>query len=227
METHVHQFKAVLERNGCGGPMDNRMIEQDSELHLEWYALRTRHQHEKVAATCLANKSFEIYLPLYETVRQWKGRKKRLSLPLFPCYVFLRGNPRRWREVVTSPGVQDFVQFCGRAATIPEAEIESIRRVLVAPLQAEPHAFLNCGDWVRIKSGPLSGIEGILVRKKNLFRLVVTVEMIGKSVSVEVDSTTVERIYYKREMSRASGGLPLTSIASCDDQRMGAAYSAA
>jgi transcription antitermination factor NusG len=205
--------------------MDNPTIETESQLGLEWYGLRTRHQHEKVAATSLSNKGFDVFLPLYDTVRQWKGRKKCLSLPLFPCYVFLRGNLGRWREVVTSPGVQDFVQFCGRAARIPEEEINSIKRILGTSLQAEPHVFLNCGDWVKVISGPLNGVEGILVRKKNLFRLVLTVEMIGKAVSVEVDSTTVERIHYKREMPLASRGPSLSSIdLPRDDQRICSAY---
>jgi transcription antitermination factor NusG len=206
--------------------MDNRVMAQNFDPELEWYALRTRHQHEKVAATSLANKKFEIFLPLYETIRQWKGRKKRLSLPLFPGYIFLHGGLRRWREVVTTPGVHGLVQLGSRAAVIPEDEIESIRRVLNGPFQAEPNAFLKCGDWVRVKSGALNGIEGILVRKKNLFRLVLSVEMIGKSVSVEVDSTTVERVYDKREALQPAGRLPLSSSGPLrHDQAIGASYS--
>jgi len=205
--------------------MQNQATAENLGLNLEWYALRTRHQHEKVAAASLSNKKFEIFLPLYETVRQWKGRKKRLSLPLFPGYLFLRGSLHRWREVVTSPGIHGFVQFGSQAATIPDIEIESLRRVLGTSLQAEPYAFLNCGDWVRVKSGPLNGIEGILVRKKNLFRLVLSVDLIGKSVCVEVDSTSVEQVYRRKESARAAMRLePKTIVAPCGEQRLGPGY---
>jgi len=184
-----------MEHYGAGG----------SELEVGWYAIRTGHQHEKVAATALICKEFEVFLPLWETVRQWKGRKKRLSLPLFPGYVFLRGTLQRWRDVVTTPGVRGFVQLGSRAAGIPNEEIEAVRRVLNSSFHAEPSAFLNCGDWVRVKWGPLMGIEGILVRKKTEFRMVLSVEMIGRSISVEVDSCMVERISVKKEAHEVEG----------------------
>ena len=166
----------------------------DANVDLAWYALRTRHQHEKVAATSLSNKGFEIFLPLYEAVRQRKDRIKRLSLPLFPCYVFMHGNLRRSLDVVTTPGIQGFVMMGSRAAAIPESEIEAVRRVVNGSFQAEQCPFLQCGDRVRVKSGPLNGIEGILVRKKNHLRLVLSVGILGKSVSVEVDSTSIDRV---------------------------------
>lgn len=170
--------------------------EPNCSLDQAWYALRTRHQHEKVAAASLSNKDFETFVPLYDSVRQWKGRKKLLSLPLFPCYIFLRGGIQRWRDVVTTPGVQGFVEIAGRAAVVPEAEIEAVRRVVNGTFQAEPCAwpYLECGESVRVKSGPLAGIEGILVRKRNQLRLVLSVEMLGKAVSIEVDSTAVEPV---------------------------------
>jgi transcription antitermination factor NusG len=166
----------------------------DSTVDLAWYALRTRHQHEKVAATSLSNKGFEIFLPLYETIRQKKDRTKRLSLPLFPCYIFMRGSLRRRLDVVTTPGIQGFVLMGSRAAVIPEPEIEAVRRVVNGAFQAERCSFLQCGDRVRVKSGPLTGIEGILVRKKNHLRLVLSVGILGKSVSVEVDSSAIDRV---------------------------------
>jgi transcription antitermination factor NusG len=181
------------------------MTADGNELDMCWYALRTKHQHEKVATVALSNKNFEVFLPLYESVRRWRDRKKLLSLPLFPGYLFLWGTLRRWQEVVTTPGVRGFVQLGSRAAVIPEAEIESVRRVLNGSFHAEPCAFLNSGDWVRVRSGPLSGIEGVLVRKKSAFRLVLSVDMIGRSVSVELDSNIVERIGSSRETGRLPG----------------------
>lgn len=174
--------------------MNDQMTESESCSELAWYALRTRHQHEKVAAASLSNKRFEIFVPLYESQRKWKGRKKLLSLPLFPCYIFIRGGVRRRRDVVTTPGVQGFVEIAGRAAVIPDPEIDAVRRVVSGSFQAESCPFLECGERVRVNSGPLMGIEGILVRKKNHLRLVLSVGMLGKAVSIEVDSSVVERV---------------------------------
>lgn len=167
---------------------------QDCESELVWYALRTRYQHEKMAAESLVNKRFVTFLPLYQAVRRWKDRTKRLSLPLFPGYLFVRGGLRRWRDVVTTPGIRGLVKVGDQAASVPEAEIEAIRRVVDSPMAAEPCPFIKCGDWVEVKVGPLAGLRGILVRKKNQFRLVLSIEMLGKAVAVEVDAMMVERL---------------------------------
>lgn len=159
-----------------------------------WHAIYTRHQHEKVIARLLTEKGFEIFLPLYQTARRWKDRTKQLSLPLFPCYVFILGGMERRLDIVTTPGIHSFVTVGNRAAAIPQAEIEAIRQAVAKGSGVEPHPFLKSGDWVRIKAGPLEGIEGILIRKKNSFRLVLSVELLQKSVAVEVDATMVERV---------------------------------
>ncbi len=174
--------------------MDHRIVGLDAGSDAAWYALYTRHQHEKAAAQILSKKGFEIFLPLYAVVHRWKDRSKRLSLPLFPCYIFLHGGLERWLDITTTPGIHTLVRNGGRAAVIPQAEIEAIRQLIERSLHVEPHPFLTCGAWVRVRSGPLSGIEGILVRKKNLFRLVLSVEMLGRSAAVEVDASIVERV---------------------------------
>ena len=160
-----------------------------------WYALYTRHQHEGNVARALASKGFEVFLPLYSADHRWKDRVKHLSLPLFPCYVFLRGPCERWQAILTTPGFHTVVGFGGRPAMIPRSEIEAIRRVVESPLKAEPHPFLKSGDWVRVIAGPLEGLEGILLRKKNLWKLVLSVEILQRSVAVEVDAIMVERVY--------------------------------
>ncbi|MGD0693685.1 MAG: UpxY family transcription antiterminator [Terriglobia bacterium] len=159
-----------------------------------WHAIYTRHQHEKTIARLLSDRGFEVFLPLYATARRWKDRTKRLSLPLFPCYVFIWGGLERRLDIVTAPGFHSFVTVGNRPAMIPQPEIEAIRRALEKGSAVEPFPFLKSGDVVRIKSGPLEGIEGILVRKKNSFRLVLSVELLQKSVAVEVDATMVERV---------------------------------
>lgn len=159
-----------------------------------WHALYTRHQHEKSVAQSLAEKGFEVFLPLYRARRQWKDRVKELSLPLFPCYVFLKSwELERRLDIITTPGVHMLLTVAGRPAVIETQEIEAVRRVVKSTLQSEPHPFLNCGDWIRVKSGPLIGVEGILVRKKNSTRLVLSVSLLEKSVAVEVDAFLVER----------------------------------
>ena len=159
-----------------------------------WYALYTRHQHEKTVAEMLAQKQFEVFLPLYSAVRRWKDRNKTISLPLFPSYVFVRGGIDRRLQVLTTPGVHSILISEGRVALIPDSEIEAVRRVVEGSLRAEPHPFLKCGDRVRVKWGALEGVEGILVRKKNLCRLIISVEMLAQSAAVEVEALAVEPV---------------------------------
>jgi transcription antitermination factor NusG len=168
-----------------GGELDNSGA---------WCAIYTRHQHEKAIAQILSAKGLEVFLPLYNATRRWKDRTMHLSLPLFPCYLFLRGMKERRLEVVTTPGIVSVLSINGEVATIAESEIESVRRVVEWGNRVEPHPFLRCGDRVRVISGPLQGLEGILVRKKNLCRLVLSVEILERSAAVEVDVSAVERV---------------------------------
>ncbi len=174
------------------------LTSQDVELTLcdgsGWWALYTRHQHEKAVAGMLAAKGFEVFLPLYESTRRWKDRSKMLSLPLFPCYVFVRGGVSRRLQVVTTPGVHMILSHGDHDAIVPESEIQAIRATVEGPFQVEPHPFLKCGERVRVKQGPLEGIEGVLVRKKNVYRLVLSVEMLAQSVAVEMDAADVEAV---------------------------------
>jgi transcription antitermination factor NusG len=159
-----------------------------------WYALYTRHQHEKNVARALAGKGLEVFLPLYTSVHRWKDRDKRVSLPLFPTYVFLQSPIERWQPVLSTPGVHSVVGFAGRPAMIPRAEIEAVRKLVGSSMMAEPHPFLKCGDRVRLTAGPLGGLEGLLVRKRNSWKLVVSVEMLQRSVAVEIDASMVEPV---------------------------------
>jgi transcription antitermination factor NusG len=165
-----------------------------------WWALYTRHQHEKTVADMLSAKGFEVFLPLYDSMRRWKDRRKMLSLPLFPCYVFVRGGLHRRLQIVTTPGVHMILFYGERVAMIPEAEIQTIRKTVEGPFRVEPHPFLKCGERVRVIRGSLEGVEGVLVRKKNLCRLVLSVDMVAQSVAVEIDVSDVEPV--------AARGLP-------------------
>src|SRR5207245_1569877 len=128
-------------------------MQASADERVGWHALYTRHQHEKVAARVLEHKGFEIFLPLYTATHRWKDRTKALSLPLFPCYVFLRGGLDRRVDILSAPGVHSLVRLGDQVAVISESEIEVVRRVVESSAQAEPHSFLRCGDRVRVKTG--------------------------------------------------------------------------
>jgi len=159
-----------------------------------WYALFTRYQHEKSVAFALSNKNHDVYLPLYLSVRRWQDRDKQISLPLFPCYVFIHEGLDRQLQIVTTPGVLHIVAYGGFPAIVPQAQMDAVRRIIESRLLVESHPYMQCGDRVRVKSGPLFGLEGILTRQKGVARLVVSLEMLGRSAAVEIDSVNVERI---------------------------------
>ena len=174
------------------------MIEIDSNNCLDqpksWYAIYTKHQHEKVIARNLVCKGFETFVPLYESARNWKDRVQLLELPLFSCYVFVKGNLERRLDILTTPGIYCLVSYAGEPAVIPTTEMEGIRQAVQSGARLEPHPFLTCGDLMRVKCGPLAGLQGILVRKKSGCRLVLSVEILAKSAAVEIDGFLVERI---------------------------------
>jgi transcription antitermination factor NusG len=159
-----------------------------------WWALYTRHQHEKTVADMLTAKGLEVFLPLYESVHRWKDRRKVVSLPLFPCYVFVRGGHNRKLTVVSTPGVHMILSRGERIAIIPEDEIQAIRTTVEGPYAVEPHPYLKCGERVRVTRGSLEGVVGVLVRRKNLCRLVLSVDMLAQSVGVEIDAADVEPV---------------------------------
>jgi transcription antitermination factor NusG len=177
------------------------------ETAAPWWALYTRHQHEKVVAEMLAAKGFDVFLPVYDSIRRWKDRRKVLSLPLFPCYVFVRGEQERRLQVVSTPGVHMLLTRGEQIAVVPEEEIGAIRRAVEGSFRVEPHPFLKVGERVRVARGSLTGVEGILVRKKNLYRLVLSVDMLAQSVGVEVDASDVEPI-----QPELNGKGPLTAV---------------
>lgn len=163
-------------------------------LNSNWHALFTRYQHEKGVAFALSNKGFEVFLPLYCSVRRWQDRAKQIWLPLFPSYVFIREGLERQLQILTTPGVIHMVGWGGRPAVVPEQQLSAIRQMIDSRLHVETHPYIQRGDRVRVKSGPLMGLEGILTRKKSVARLVVSMGVLGRSAAVEIDARNVERI---------------------------------
>ena len=164
----------------------------------QWSALHTRYQHERTVETLLVAKGFETFLPAYERVRRWKDRNKRIAEALFPGYLFVANVHDRRLQVLGTPGVCDLVSVAGIPATIPNQEIEAIRKSVADPSKVAPHPFLKGGDLLRIEWGPLAGVEGILVRAKDAFRLVVSIEILGRAAAVEIDAACVIKAFRGR-----------------------------
>ena len=159
-----------------------------------WCAVHTRYQHETLVETLLVRKGFETFLPTYKKLHRWKDRKKQMTHPLFPGYVFVANAQMEKPRVVSTPGVCAIVSVAGVPALISDSEISTIRRAVLNPFAVEPHAYLTSGDLVRIVTGPFEGMEGILVRKKGSTRLVISVELLGRSAAIEMDESVVQLI---------------------------------
>ena len=159
-----------------------------------WYALYARARHEKRIAEQLECKQIEHFLPLYEAVHRWRDRNARVRLPLFPGYVFVRLRLTDRLQVLQLPGVVRFVSFSGKPQPLPENQLETLRNGLANQLRMEPHPFLRAGRKVRIRRGALEGAEGILLRRKERMRFILSVELLMRSVAVEVDAADVEPI---------------------------------
>jgi transcription antitermination factor NusG len=159
-----------------------------------WYAAYTRANHERRVADQLEERGVENFLPRYESVRKWKDRKVRLQMPLFPGYVFVHLALQNRLRVLQVPGLACLVSFAGRPVALPEEEFARIRGFLDKGFRVEPHAYLNAGRRVRVRSGPLEGMEGIVVRRKNSSHLVISMELIQRAIAVDVDALDVEAL---------------------------------
>jgi len=163
-------------------------------VEARWYAAYTSANHEKRVAVQLVQRSVEHFLPLYASVRKWKDRRVKLDLPLFPGYVFVQIALRDRLQVMQIPGVANLVGFGGTPTALPEGEIEALRTSLGSGVRAEPHPFLTAGRRVRVKVGPLAGLEGIVIRRKNRLRLVVSLDLIHRAAAVEVETADLEGV---------------------------------
>ncbi len=156
-----------------------------------WFAIRTKSRHEATVRDQLTRKGLEAFLPTIPRWSRWKDRRKRIDWPLFQGYCFARLHVEQFRAVLSCAGVANVVSFDGRAATIPEEEIDAIRTLVMSDLQFDPCPLLNEGSQVEVVSGVLKGVVGKLVRKGAHARLVLSVGLIGQGVSVEVDAADV------------------------------------
>ncbi|MGA7524242.1 MAG: UpxY family transcription antiterminator [Acidobacteriaceae bacterium] len=159
-----------------------------------WYAVSTRSRHEKVAAITLEAMGIEQFLPVISEARRWSDRTKTVHFPLFPGYLFVRiaKRPEFLVRVLKAPGVVSFVGNGNGPVTVADREIESVRMVTDHSSVCSRHPFFTAGDRVRVVRGALAGAEGTFLRQRAQSRLIVSIEMIQRSVSVEVAESDVE-----------------------------------
>jgi len=154
----------------------------------DWFALTVRPNHEHTARRGLGNQGFETYLPVYRTRKRWSDRVRETDAVLFPGYVFCRFGLREKLQVLQSPGVRSIVGSGKQPAPVAEDEISAVRSVLSSGRAIAPWPYVRIGQSVIIEHGPLAPLRGVILRTKNSWRVVVSVEALGSSVSVEVDS---------------------------------------
>ncbi|HVO78497.1 MAG TPA: UpxY family transcription antiterminator [Candidatus Bathyarchaeia archaeon] len=157
-----------------------------------WLAAYTRAQHETAVARQLEAKEVAFLLPTFRKAVQWSDRIKRVAAPLFPSYVFVHVTDDERVRVLQTAGVVHIVSACGRPAPLSKEEVAMLRACAARPQAFEPHPFLQVGQRVRVKQGPFAGWEGVLSCKKNGARLVVSLEQIMRSVSLDLAGADVE-----------------------------------
>ncbi len=167
----------------------------------------------------MSRRAIEYFIPTYDAVRRWKDRRKRLSLPLFPGYVFVRIAYDQRRSVLVIPGVVHLVSFGDRPAPIGDDEIENLRTILTHRVAAEPHPYLAVGRRVRIVRGALTGLEGVLVRKKGRVRLLISIELLRQSATIEVDAADVEPVAGAKRPDNTSAGILSFAATSANQSR--------
>jgi transcription antitermination factor NusG len=163
-------------------------------MDFSWYAVQTRSRQEKVASKFMAARGLEVYLPVYRVRHRWSDRVKVVELPLFRGYLFCRFDPQEMVPVLSAPGVVKVVGFGREPAPVPEEEIRAVRRMVTNGLVASPCPYLREGMKVRIRSGPLAGLEGQLRKIKSRYCLVVSVHLLQRSVAAEVNPEDVEAV---------------------------------
>ncbi|HSB75902.1 MAG TPA: UpxY family transcription antiterminator [Terriglobales bacterium] len=158
----------------------------------QWYVLHTLSRHERRVAQQMQEHHIEHFLPLYRSMRRWSDRSKELELPLFAGYVFVHTDLRKRVLILQARGVVQFVSFQGKPAAVPGQQIEFLRGSLRGNLCVEPFPYLNLGRRVRVHRGPLAGMEGFLASRKGRVRVVLSVDLICRSVAVEVGADEIE-----------------------------------
>jgi transcription antitermination factor NusG len=181
------------DRTSSSGAVEMAPIEASTDGR-PWYALSVRSRHEKTVAHFLESFGYVSFLPTYKARRLWSDRIKEVEAPLFPGYLFCRFDIRNRLPILMIPGVQQIVGGTKIPAPIDIAEVKALQAVVRAGAACEPWPFLKVGDRLRIEHGSLAGVEGILLQVKGRHRLVLSVTLLQRSVSVDIDSAWVRMV---------------------------------
>jgi transcription elongation factor/antiterminator RfaH len=166
-----------------------------AELGLQWYAIYVKSRHEFKVLERLRKLGIEAFLPAVERLRRWKDRKKLVKFPLFPGYLFvyIEKSYDLMLKVLKTPGVVNFIKnLQGEPATVPEEEIEPLKKAIESKRQIDPYPYLKEGQRVRIKNGALQGVVGVLKKKEKQHYLILSIHILQRSVSVKIDASEVE-----------------------------------
>jgi transcription antitermination factor NusG len=164
---------------------------------MSWYAIYTKPRHEKKVHAQLNEKEIQTFLPLITRKRQWKDRKKTVEMPLFSSYLFVEFDYKYRFDVLETDGVVKIINFNGVPAVVPEWQIESLKQMLTFPKTLQLENFIRPGEIVEVIEGPMLGMRGTVVNRKNSNRLVISIEGIMQSVSVEVDEYVLKKVKEK------------------------------
>ncbi len=186
-----------------------------------WYALQVRTRYEKSVATLLDGKGYKWFLPLYKRRRRWSDRIKEIELPLFPGYLFCRFDIQKRLPILKTPGVLLVVGTAKTPVPIDETEITAIQSLVKSGLPSQPWPFLQVGQRVRIDSGALCGLEGILLHFKGRHRIVLSVMLLQRSVAVEIDGAWVSSIRQSSARTGTVDSRPLSGPLPVLDQAYG------
>ena len=181
-----------------GGSLENQLIPaMESSLEgLHWFAVHTRSRHEKIVSERLQERGMTVFLPIVKETHRWSDRKKIVELPLFSCYVFVKigVTPQERLNVCTTHGVLQIVGKGSEGTPIPDEQIEAVRILLAEQLPWSEHPFLKIGQRVRIRGGAMDGVEGILLARNGDRTLVVSVDVIQRSLAVRIEGYHVEPV---------------------------------
>jgi len=172
--------------------IQNNSVYGDLNYIPHWYALHTRYRYETKVHNLLREKNIINYLPLSIEFHKWSDRYKKVQLPLFSCYVFVFIALRDRFKVLQTDGAIKLLSFNGTPAVIPDHQIDAIKRIMAEKVNVDRTDFFTSGKKVRVKHGPLKGVEGTLNRKKNQNRLVIAIDGIKQVLSIEIDYRDLE-----------------------------------
>jgi transcription antitermination factor NusG len=174
--------------------LNAQQLSRVSYLEQRWYAVYTSANHEKRVAEQLRKRSVEHFLPLFESVRRWKDRRVKLQAPLFPGYVFVHIALRDRLSVLQAPGIVHLVSFGGHPTPLLQDDVQAIQNCLCHGLQVQPHPYLVVGQRIQIKRGPLQGLQGTIIRRKNRLRFVLSLDLLQRAVAIELDAMDLQPV---------------------------------